>query len=463
MATVLQCVDDLRNWFSRSQHFLEPAFKEYTTIRGAWEGTIRNGGNFPVGTGGRARVTTLGSERMAPADMVWTPLIGLQDDCVVSCNVPLREVPIGNADHKWYGVFVHGQYTTPFCLESMWLDALNLPAQIRNRLMNLKRRSVDVMDEFFRMHQIQFSDHKWMGVDDGTNSGTIREGLWRFELDANGQPNVNKIILIGVEPENVALPSISIFNWIREFGSYEGAFPLEGNIPIYTDFETATELPKFDTNVRMDNRYRQPGALDPSLTGVDAYAGYRFNRDPFMFRYYWDTEDENYPDGVLTRINHWTNREVSENCVSAASADYLNADFTLQVPFSNMVWEWQNYETPNPPDMPYEQPDSPYNGMWRFVNEVNEITPCNSQRNLAYWQMILKKAAKPDMTNLGHVVLTRRFNSRGVFKSCKALTVPVGGTYDCTPVCPPIDAFPPAYATREVCGMWNEAGATCGS
>lgn len=468
MAITIQCVNDLRQFFSRAQHNLDTEFKSYDTIRGAWEGTIRKGADFPTGTGFRARVTTLGSERMSSADMTWEPRIGLQDDCVTSCDVPLREVPLGNADHKWYGVFTHGQYTTPFCLETMWSEALNLVAQIRNRLMNLKRRTVDVMDEFYRVNQVALSDHKWMGVDNGTNSGQILEGRWRFEQDANGTVNVNKIIidpavlaLGGGTPSKIGLPSIGTFNWIREFGSYEGAFPLEGNVPIYTDFETATELPKYDTNVRADNRDRSPNSLNPALGGVDTYAGYSFRRDPFMFRYYWDTTDPHYPSGVLTRIRHWTNREVSEGCVSAASADYMNADFTLQVPFNNQVWEWQNYETPNPPEMPFEQPDSPYNGIWRFVNEVNEITPCNVQRNKAFWMMILKKAAKPDMTNLGHVILTRRFNSRGVFASCKALTVPVQGSYDCTPVCPPLDHFPPAYVTRSVCGKWNSAGATC--
>ena len=465
---VLQCTDDLRNFFSRSQHYLEPEFRKIDALEGSWDGKIRNAGNFPVGTGGRARVSTMGPERMSHEDMEWTPLIGLQEDCVASCNVPSREVTVGNADHRWYGVFTHAQHTTPFCLETMWLDALNLPSQIRNRYENLKRRTVDVLDEFYRKHQVAYSDNKWMGVADGTNSGQIRKGLWRFEVDANGTPNVNKIIIdpsvldVDDTPSNVGLLSVDTLNWIRNYGIYDGAFPKKGMVPIITDYETSDMLPKYDTNVRMDNRYRAPGTLDPSYDAVRSYAGYSFDTDDFSYRYFWDTEDPNYPNGVLTRISHWKNRQVSEGCISGASEDYLNADYILTIPFNPNVWEWQNYETPNPPHMPYERPDSPYNGIWRFINEVNEVTPCNSQRNLAYWQMILKKAAKPDRPHLGHVVLHRRFNSRGVFKSCKTLTVPVGGSLDCSHTCPPLDHYPPAYVTREVCGKWSGNG-PCGS
>lgn len=465
----ISCAADIATVFSRAQHYLEPTFRELTTIKGAWEGRIRNGGNFPVGTGGRARVSTMGSERMDPSEMEWKPLVGLQDDCVTSCDVPSQEVNIGNADHRWYGVFTHGQYTTPFCLEKMWLDALNLPQQIRNRMMNLKMRTMDVMDEFYRRFTLGFSDHRWAGFDDGTNSGAIRDGAWNFEHDANGVVNIDKIIIDPAylaadgTPSNIGLPSIDTMNYIKEYGSYDGAFNVDGETEVMVDFDTAQQLPKYDTNVRSDNRYRAPVVLDPKLGSVMSYAGYGLKRDPFLVRYYWDTADPNYPDGVLTRVKQWSKRQVSEGCVATASTDYLNADFTVLIFPNEEVWEWQNYETPNPPEMPYEQPFSPYNGIWHFRNQIDEITPCNRQKTKAYFEMILKKAAKPNLTSLGHVYLARRFNSRGVFKSCKALTVPVGGSYDCTITCPPFDWVPPALVTRDVCGQWNASGANCGA
>lgn len=462
MPITISCTDDIRNVFTRAQHNLEKEFKLIDTIAGRWEGRVPFAGNFPIGTGYAQRISTLGSERMQPADMVWLPMVGLQDDCVATCDIPSREVQVGNADHAWYRVYSHGQHTQPYCLNKMLSEALNLADQVRNILMNLKRRTVDVMDEFFRSNTMALAMHRWLGIDTGTNNGVIRESQWRFEQDTNGTVNINKIILnAGIDPNNIALPSISMLNWIREMGSYDGAFPLDGNVPIMADFEIASELPKYDSNVRADNRYRQPGALDPSLGGVDAYAGFRWDRDPFLARYYWDTHDARYPNGVLTRINHWTSREVSEGCVTQANTDYLNGDFTVLIFQQPKVWGWQTYNTPNPPEMPFAQPFSPYDGLWHFVNENNEITPCNSQRTKAYWQMILERAARPDMPSLGHLALVRRYNSRQIFKSCKTLTVPVGGSYDCTNVCPPLDFFPPALVTRTTCGRWNPAGWTC--
>lgn len=469
MATVLQCVSDLKNLFSRSQHQLASEFGRIEGVEGVWAGKIRNAGNFPIGTGFAARRTLMGFQRPRHSTISWQPKVGLQDDCVVSCNTPSNPVTVQNADHKWYRVFEYAEHTEPYCLHSMWADALSLPQQIRNIILNLKNRSTEMMDEFYRSNQAAISANRWVGVDNGTNSGNITRSLWRFEQDANGTYNVNKIILdpslldADGTPSKIALLSIDMLNFIRYTGSYTGAFSKQGQVNIITDYDTSDALPKYDTNVRADNRYRDPQSLDPSLGSVSRYGKYDFTEDPFTLRYYWDTEDSNYPDGVLTRIDHWSSVPVAEGCWDEVSNDYMNADFQITIPFNNMVWALQNYQVPNPPDMPYEQPHSPFNGVWQFFNEVNEITPCNSQRNLAYWQMILAKAAMPDRYDLGHVILHRRFNSRGVFKSCKPLTVPVGGSYDCSIVCPPFDWQPAALVTRDVCGSWNSAGATCGA
>lgn len=469
MAITLSCVSDIRNFFTRGQHYLDREFGVIEGVRGVWEGKIRQGGTFPVGSGFAARTTLLGFQRPRVSTIGWRPKVGLQDDCRVDCDVPANLVKLGNADHRWYRLFDYAENTEVYCLKSMWADALNLPAQIRNIVTNLKNRTVEIMDEFYRANQVAISSNRWVGVDDGTNNPKIIRALsgspaWRFEQDANGTVNVNKIILNpGVEPENVGLLSIDTLNYIRQTGSYTGAFPVNGQVPIITDWETADYLPKADTNVRMDNRYRDPQALDPSFGAVSRYGMYDFSFDPFTLRYYWDTEDPNYPDGVLTRIEHWTSEQVSEGCWDQVSEDYLNADFQLTIPFNNMVYELQNAQYDNPPEMPFEQPQSPYTGIWRFVNEVNEITPCNVDRTKAFWRMVLEKAAKPDRYDLGHVILHRRFNTRGVFRSCRTLQVPVGGTYYCDDTCAPLDHYPPALVTRTTCGKWNQGGLSCGS
>ena len=44
--------------------------------------------------------------------------------------------------------------------------------------------------------------------------------------------------------------------------------------------------------------------------------------------------------------------------------------------------------------------------------------------------MVWEMAAMPDRPQLGHAVFHRRFNTRGVIKSCRPLTVSMAGSYD---------------------------------
>lgn len=462
--------DGLRNFFSRAQHHLDKEFKAIEGINGVWSGKVRSGGNFPQGSGFAARTTLLGFERPRVGQIRWTPKVGLQDDCAVSCDTPAETVRLGNANHKWYRMYDYAENTEAFCLKAMWADALNLPAQIRNIVNNLKMRTMEIDDEFYRSNYAAIAANRWVGIDDGTNNPKIIRTLnsnpaWRFEEDANGTVNVNKIILNeGFGPEDIGMASVDTFNHIRAVGRRKGAFPLQGAVPLMTDFETMSMLPKVDTNVRMDNRYRDPEKLDPAYASISSYAGYDMSEDPFALRYYWDTEDPDYPDGVLTRIEHWQSEAVSEGCWDDVNEDYLNADFILNMFWNPDVYEYQTMSYGNPPGMDFSQPQSPYNGLWRFINEINEITPCNVDRTKAFWRAVFERAAKPDRYDLGHTLLTRRFNSPGVFRSCRALTVPVNtGTYYCDTTCAPLDHYPPALATRVVCGSWNEGGSACSS
>lgn len=461
MSTTIGCVDDLRNFFTRGQYTLDKDFAVLQGVKGIWEGKIKSAGAFPIGSGWAARTTVLGFNRprMTGAPR-FQPMVGLQDDCVASCTTPATIVKLGNADHKWYRMTEYSENTEPFCLTKMLGDALNLDEQIMNHIRNLKMRTNEIHDEFYRGNQVAISENKWLGID----GQAPRRALWRFEEDVNGTVNVNKIILnAGIDPNNISLLTQEYLNYVRLQGTYREAFAIDGPAPLITDYETMTEIPKQDTNTRMDNRYRAPDKLNPGLGAIGSYGNWDYHWDPFALRYVWDLNDPDYPNGVLTRIDHWQNEEVAEGCFDDASEAYMEADFQLNIPFNPNVYGIQNLTLPNPPQTPAAQPASPYSGIWRFINEINEYTPCNQDRDIFYWRMVMKMAAKPKDRFLGHVSLNRRYNRTGTIRSCRPLQVPVSsGSYNCDPTCAPFDHYPPALVTRRVCGKANQtAGSGC--
>lgn len=452
--------DGIRNFFTRAQHNLGERFTHLDPVMGIWDGKIKDLGAFPTGSGWAARVTTLGFQRLEFSDINFQPLVGLQDDCATSCDNPADIVELGNADNKWYRMTELALNTEVFCLKSMWGDALNLMEQLENHLRNLRGITEQITDEFKRRNYFAIAAHKWLGVD---GAFAPEEGLWRFASDANGTINPNYIILDpSVDPASIALPSIPMLNYIVDNGTYNGAFPRGGGGQLITDWETMQELPKYDTNVRADNRYRQPGVLNPAYMSVTQYANFDFLRDPFAMRYYWTEDDPLYPNGVLKRIETWSNESVSEGCWKKVNPNYTKADFILHGFYNNDVVGMQSMNLPtNLPGGTYQQPQSPYDGMWKFFNEINEVTPCNVDRNKAFWRMIFQKAAKPlNSGQYGHVVLTRRFGGAGLVKSCRTLQTLTGGTVDCGDTCPPLDWTPPALVTRTVCGSWDSQAAT---
>jgi hypothetical protein len=459
MAITVSCVDDIRNFFTRAQYTLDKDFAILEGVMGAWEGKIPSAGSFPIGSGWAARTTVLGFNRPrvtgAPR---FQPMVGLQDDCVGSCTTPTTTIKLGNADHKWYRMAEYAENTEVYCLTKMLGDALNLDAQIKNHIRIMKMRTMEIYDEYYRANQAILSENKWLGID----GSTPRRGLWRFEEDANGTVNVNKIILdTSVTAGNVSLLTQDFLNRIRLQGTYRGAFTKEGQAPLITDYETMSEIPKQDANTRMDNRYRDPDKLNPGLGAIGSYGNWDYHWDPFAMRYYWDLADPNYPNGVLTRIDHWQENPVSEGCFDDVADDYLNADFQISFPFNPTVYGVQNLLLPTPTDTPASQPASPYHGLWRFINEVNEVTPCNQDRDLFYWRMVMKAAAKPENRYLGHVVLHRLYGRTGTIKACRDLMVPTGGSYSCDPTCAPFDHYPPALVTRTVCGKSNQEAGSC--
>lgn len=458
--------DGIRNFFTRAQHNLDKEFAYLEGPMGVWADRIKNLGPFPLSSGWAARVTTLGFQRPRHSAMHFRPMVGLQDDCRSSCNSPASVVKLGSADHLWYRLTEHAENTEPFCLLSMWSDALNLPEQLENHMRVLKARTAEIMDEFARANFSAVAHNKWTSVD---GISAPRRGLWRFASDTDGQPDVNFIVLdAGIDPAKISLLTMSNLNYIVETGMYYNqTFPATGMPELLTDYETREELPKFDTNVRADNRFRAPDTLDPRLGAAPLdrpkeYGNIEFSRDPFAMRYRWVTNNPSFPGGVLQRIEQWTQDQVSEGSWDEISTEYMEGDFQISPFFNPNVIGLQDLNLPqNVPGGTFDQPQSPYNGMWNFKNEINEVTPCNQDRNLAYWRMIVRLAAKPMFSGrLGHVVLHRRFGTRGPVKSCRPLQVAAGSYFTSDDTCPPFDFFPPPLINPVTCGSWVQGAVT---
>jgi len=467
----ISCAADLSNFFSRSQNHLGTEFGKIKTIKGVWEGRVKSMGQFPLATGFAARHTVLGDQRINQTTINFVPMVGHQDDCVASCNSLPQQRVFQAVDHRWYRVMSHSEYTKPFCLKTMVQEAFELNQQVQQQFDMLKGVTMDINDEFSRSNVAANSDNHWIAVDDGTSNPYVSKFFsgaraWRFASDANGNINVNKVILNSAitNPAWIGNLTVETLNRVRTNGMYNGAFMVDQQMEVITDYDSADYLVKLDSNQRMDNRWRDPGVLEPKLGVVKQYANYTFSEDPFCMRYFWDTSDPNYPNGVLTRINPWDNAQVSEGCFSEASEAYLNADFQISIPYNGFTGGYQTMNYPPPPNQTFGQPFSPYDGMWTWQNnKADAITPCNIELNLGYWYMVWEMAYKPDRPQLGHLVLHRRPYTQGVIKSCRSLTVPVTGSYSCFTACPPYNFWPPTLVTRQTCGKWNSTGVCTGS
>lgn len=457
----VQCSADLSNLFTRGQHTLEKDFGLINGLESTWAGLIPDGGRFPVGSGFAARVTTLGQQRLTFNSLnQWQDMVGLQSDCAVSCDPPSQTLEFANADHKWYRLGFQAYNTKPYCLESMFADALNLPSQIQQIYRDLKMVQSDTRDEFSRNNHVAISANRWMGYVENDGEQKLLRQQWRFATDANGNIDTTYIILDPtVDPDNISLMTVAgVLNRIRNRGTYIGTFPKDGDITLITDYETFQDLPLYDTNVRADNRFRAPTVLNPAYAATTQYAGYKLHNDPFVLRYYFTTTEPGYPGGVLKRVDQWSNVQFSEGCFSDLSSDYENADFQLSIPWGRSSFEEQNGMQPTSvPNASFAATAQPWNGAWKWHNSINEITPCNIDLNKGFWRAVYKMAAKPLESGLhGHVVLHRRFPFRGVTKVCRDLGAPTAGSTDCTLTCPPLDHYPPGLVDRFTCGSWND-------
>lgn len=463
----ITCGADISNLFTRAQHDLDRQFMNIDGFDGVWDGMIPEAGSFPVGSGFAARVTTMGQQRLSFSRLnAFQPMVGLQSDCTVSCDPPTEQVDFANANHQWYRLMSAAYNSIPYCMESMWSEALNLSENIQSIFTSMKHLTRDVMDEFYRNNHAGITANQWMGYveDDGTQK--LFKQKWRFATDANGNVDTTYVILDStIDPDNISLLTVGgLLNRIRNRGIPVGTFPVDGEISLVTDYETFSNLPLYDTNVRADNRFRAPTTLNPAYAATTSYAGYKLKNDPFALRYYWTTSEAAYPAGVLKRIDQWTNNAMSEGCFSDVSTDYEDADFQISFPWGRPTFSLQNGMQPTsaPGGINFAASAAPWRGAWRWINEVNEITPCNVDRNKGFWRAVFKLAAKPQEFGFrGHAVLHRRFPFTGITKVCRDLGAPVGGSVDCTNTCPPLDWSPPALVDVFTCGSWNDD--TCSS
>jgi hypothetical protein len=470
----ISCGADISNHFSVAQYHLNDIRDMLNGRVGTWEGMVPDGGRFPVTSNFAARVTTLAQQRLGYRDLnLWQPMVAeLGGDCAVSCDPPTKVVDPGNANHQWYRLMNIAYNTKPYCLESMFASGFDLPQQIEQIFKDLFMIRADVMDEFTRNNQVTLSAFKWLAYDKPQNQAGpsgLMPNQWQFATDANGFYDTRYIVLDNtVNPFNISLPSTDIFNRIREFGIPLGTFSEEEMVETVTDYTLFSNLPLYDTNRREDNRFRSPGVLEPSYVAAKTYANYKLKEDIYMLRYNWrgPGEVQGYPNGVLERVYQWTDEQITEGCFSQTSQAYVDADFSLIVLRSKRepVFLLQNGEQPLSAGsgVNFAATASPWDGTWRWVNEVNEVTPCNQDRNKGYWRMVLKKAAKPIMFGQrGHVLLVRRFPLRGIARSCApAQTFASVGSPDCTNnlPCPAPDFFPPPLIQSSVCGGWNDGG-----
>jgi hypothetical protein len=461
------CAGDISNAFTLAQHNLDREFMHIEGITGVFDDAIPDGGSFPLNSGFAARVTTLAQQRLNFDRLnLWQNMVGLQEDCATSCQPPTEVVDFANAQHNWYRLKWIAYNTTPYCLTTLFADHLNIQEQIAQVFMDLKMLSIDLNDEFARDNHVSLAANRWMGYAP-TNGTTpsLRFDDWHFATDANGNADTSVIILeAGVDPNAIALLSVGGFlNIIRDRGTRIHTFPVNGEIPLYSDYLTFQDLPLRDTNVRADNRFREAGVLNPDYASTLGYAGYRLKPDQFAFRYNYAPNDPAFPgQTILRRVNAWSNQPMSEGCWSDESEDYENASFQITIMWGGSTFKRQIGSMPSSAGSgtTFNNPTVPWNGMnWVWFNEVNEVTPANMDRNLGFWRLVAQRAAKPvDFGKRGHVILHRRFPFTGITGTCATLSTTQGASVDCTNVCPAMDFFPPPLEEVYTCGCWNPAG-----
>lgn len=460
------CGADVSNAFTLAQHDLDKNFMAIEGITGVFDDMIPDGGTFPINTGFAARVTTLVQQRLNFARLnLWQPMVGLQENCDTSCQPPTATVDFANAQHNWYRLQWIAYNSSVYCLTQMFADHLNIQEQIAQVFMDLKMLSIDLNDEFSRNNHVALAQNRWMGIAPSSGNPRLTNDDWHFATDANGFADTSVIILeAGVDPAEISLLSVNgMLNVIRDRGTRIKTFPVNGDIPLVSDYLTFTDLPLRDTNTRADNRFRDPRALNQTYAETMNYNGFNLKPDQFALRYNYSPDDPDYPgQTVLRRVNPWQDEALSEGCGSVDSEDYENASFQISILWGGSTFKRQIGAMPASAGSGtvWNNPQVPWNGMnWVWHNEVNEVTPQNMDRNLGFWRLVSERAAKPvDYGKRGHIILHRRFPFTGITGTCAALSTTSSGSVDCANTCPAMDFFPPPLEEYTTCGCYNPDG-----
>lgn len=461
--TNISCWQGISNFFAYAQHKLHEDFMFIENPMGIWGDYVTYTDPFPNGSGAAARTTLMGSRRPS-STQTWNRMVGLQPDCLSSCEPATTQLKMNSWEDKWYYLFENSFQSEVFCLTEMWLNALNLPRQVENIIRNLKNWNDEVLDDWYRMTYIALCQKKWLGVDN--NVGYVRKGLWDFAHDANGDPNPNYIVLDpSVSPTQISLLTQDMLDFIGLNAFYTKAWNYRDSTlkPLFIDSVTSLKLPQQDNNRRQDNRYIDHDSLDPRLGYERSYAGWGHKIDDFIFRYNWTLTDPLYPNGVLKRVYHFADQPITAGCTSDVNPDYLAASFAIFLPYNDKVVEYQNMEfsTTVGKDARFQAYTYQYEGIWKWFNQVDEYTPQNARKEKGYWMADFRKAPKPNRYDLGHAILARLYDTPGVLASCRPLSISLGSYAPCNFSCPPFDFFPPAMVVRNVCGGFSVGGVPC--
>jgi hypothetical protein len=258
-----------------------------------------------------------------------------------------------NPGNDWYRLLHIAHNEQPVCLESLFADAPNLSEIVRQTFVKMKFITHDIFDDFCRMNFAALSKNRWPSE------------KWDFVKDSDGNPDVTRIVVKGHPGEFQELTIKGMVKDVRKFGEFYGTFPDKGNVPIITDEDTFLEVGQFPADERF----------------------YVLQKDEYPLRYNWDDEVKQ-----LVRVHH------------SDLEKFLKADFQISFLLAKSpVFEIQSGMGPR-------TKENWLQGVWRFVNEVNEVTPCNVDKNKGFFRLVLKQAARPKEAGFrGHAILHRRF------------------------------------------------------
>lgn len=318
--------------------------------------------------------------RVEGYESFWKDLVTFGGDFPVAAGFAARislakrhEVGPPQGNQHWYRLLQSTYNAPPVCLEALWADALNLPDELERFFTHLKLKTSDFVDDFCRTSHASISANRLL------EDTKIRVGEWDFTQDKNGVRDINQIIFnCEVNPNEILSLSKTQVHRVYESGFYDMSFPEGEEVRLITDRDTFKKLPYWDTQRRnLEGR----GVEGTSLSMI-------LQEDKFPLRYNWDDDQK-----ILVRVPH------------SDEEKYQNADFQISIPFSHQPVFTLQFGGPRP-----VTPENWFYQFWVWVNDCNEVTPCNVDRNKGFFRFISKLAARPkNGGQSGNLILHRRY------------------------------------------------------